>query len=119
MAKRRSVAGQIPIRKSPEALAMILRERLEAIVAAAEAAARELSNDGVPIDMVEVERMTDPEIKDLVLLSFTVWMPEAAMDEASAAWDRLLDLARSRVAELGAEETRKLSELVSIGVDVE
>jgi len=119
MARKQSVEGQIPVRKSPEALAMIQEERLEAIVAAAEAAAHELSDAGVPIDRVDIERMTDPEIEDLVLMGFTVWMPETAVDVASAAWDRLLDLARARVTQLGPEETRKLSELVSIGVDVE
>ncbi len=119
MAKQRSTAGQIPVRKSPEALAMIHRERLEEIVAAAEAAARELCDSGIPIDRVDVERMTDPEIEDLELLGFTVWVPESAVGEASAAWRRLLNLVRARISHLGPEETHKLSELVSIGVDVE
>jgi hypothetical protein len=119
MAKQRGVEGQISIRKSSAALAMIHKERLEAIIGAAEEAARELANAGVPIDQVEVERMIDPEIENRIRLGFTVWLPGTAMGQASAAWDRLLELARSRVNELGAEETRKLSELVSLGVDVE
>jgi hypothetical protein len=119
MAKQRSVEGQIPIRKSQDALALIHKERLEAVVAVAEAVARELSESGVPIDRVDIERMTDPEIENLVRLGFTVWMPGTAMGQASTAWDRLLDQARRRVSKLGPEESRKLSELVSIGVDVE
>jgi len=119
MAKQQSIEGHIRIRKTSAALALIREKRLEAIVAAAEAAARELCDAGVPIDRVDIERMTDPEIEDLVHLGFTVWMPETAVGEASTAWDRLIDLARARVTELGPEEARKLSDLVSIGVDVE
>lgn len=119
MARQQRVESQLPIRKSPEALAMIRKESLEAIVAAAEGAAREISDTGVPVDRVDIERVVDPEIEGLVLLGITVWMPDTAVDQASAAWDRLLDLARSRVTELGPEEMRKLSELVSIGVDLE
>src|SRR5438093_4717927 len=119
MAKRQRVKGQIAIQKSPAALALIHDQRLDAVVAAAEAAARELSDAGIPIDRIDIERLTDPEIEDLVRLGFTLWMPEAAMGEASTAWDRLLGLARARVAKLGPDESRKLSELVSIGVDIE